>query len=429
MKKTILIFLAACMMTFQAGFHSAHANEVEILVNKLVEKGVIGQADAADILKDVQATAAAQREHMVNDTAAALQKDAPRLFDIPSWVNRTTLTGDFRLRYRLHDRKGEDDSHSGAYRLRVGIISEITDKINVGFGILTGNRDECGDVTAGRSWDSPDIRLDYAYASYTPIDGLTLTGGKMKQPFWVPTDWLWDEDIRPEGIAAQLSYDIDPRVNVFFNTGFFIIEHWAERVDRVRRAKHDPFIYLLQPGFDIKPVDDIYIQGAVTYYGFSNVRKNFDSTLSSGSNTRWGRSDWYNDNFNAIATSLEIGFCDMIPEIPFVGIYGDFINNITKSGNNKGFIFGAIIGEETVYKQGQWQLEANWRRLDQNAWIDFLPDGDAYGGETGVRGWYIATAYGFFDNVYGGLSYYSMEKNRGRKNHENLFHADINFRF
>lgn len=431
MKKVLLIvFLTAYMMICQTGLHSVKASEVEVLISSLVEKGVIEHADAQAILKDVQATAARQHDQMVRDTAVALQKDAPQLFDIPSWIERTTLTGDLRLRYDLRDRKGLDDRHRARYRLRVGIISEITDRINVGFGLISGDRiPRTGFQTAGGSIDSPDIRLDYAYASYAPFDWLTLIGGKMVNPVWTVSDWLWDVNIRPEGVAAKVSYDLDPMLNVFFNAGFFIIEHWAESEGRVRRAKQDPFIYLLQPGFDIKPIDDVYIKGAFTYYGFGNVRKNFTGLLSSGSNTRWGNSRWYNDDYDAVTASLEIGFCNLIEGIPFAAVYGDFINNITKSSNNKGFIFGAKVGEKSFFKRGQWQIEANWRRLDQNAWLDFLPDICAYGGQTAIRGWQIKTSYGFFDNVFGSLTYYSLEKNRGRKMHENHFLADIHFRF
>ncbi len=430
MKKIVLIALAACMMIFQTSFQSAQASEVEVLINKLVEKGVIEKADAAAILKDVQATAAKEREQMVKDTTAAIQKDAASFFDIPSWVQRTKLTGDFRLRYQLDDRKGRDDRHRGRYRLRIGFITEITDQINVGFGLATGGRNpRSANQTIGRSFDSPDINLDYAYASYAPFDWLTLIGGKMKQSFWTPSDWLWDSDIRPEGVAANVNYDIDPMLNVFFNTGFFVIEHWAESDGRVRKAKQDPFMYILQPGFDFKPIDDIYIKGAFTYYGFGNVRKNLTGLGSSRSNTRWGRSVWYNDDFDSMGASLEFGFCNLLDEIPFFAVYGDFINNITKSSKNKGYIAGIKFGEKNVFKQGKWQIAANWRRLEQNAWLDFLPDADAYGGETAIRGWQIKTSYGFFDNVFGCLTYFSMEKNRGRKNHENLFQADINFRF
>lgn len=429
MKKGVLFFIAACICMFQTVPLSSHAGEVDVLINRLVEKGIIEQSDAADILKDVHAAAAQQRKQMVTDTAAALQQDIPGFFDIPSWVQRTQLTGHLRLRYQLNDRKGRNDIHRARYRLRLGFITEITDRINVGFGLVTGNRDpRTTNVTIGRSFDSPGIWLDYAYASYAPFDWLTLTGGKIINPLWLSSDWLWDGDIRPEGISAAAKYDFNPMVNVFFNSSFFVIDHWSESND-VRRAKQDPYMYILQPGFNIKPVDDVYIKGAFTYYGFGNVRKNFGSAYSARTNTRWGNSRWLNDDFDAITTSLEVGFCNMLDPIPFIAVFGDFVNNITKSSNNKGFIAGVKLGEKSFSKQGQWQVEANWRRLDENAWLDLLTDSTTYGGETGIRGWQIKTAYGFFDNVVGRMTYFSMEKTRGGKRHENNFLADILFLF
>lgn len=436
MKKSILIVVAVCMMVFHTSVNSVEASEVEVLINKLVEKGVIEQADAAAILSEVQATAVQQREQMVKETAAALQKDAASFFDIPSWVKKMRLTGDFRLRYQLNDIKGRDDRHRTRYRLRVGIITEVTDQINVGFGLISGGADpRSGNVTAGRSWDTPDIRLDYAYASYTPYDWLTLIGGKMTNPLWRVSDWLWCGDVRPEGISAKISHSVDPRLDVFFNSAFFILSHGRDSARaNVRTVRSDPLMWVLQPGFDFKPIDDMYIKGSFNYYGFSNVRKNFNSPWSSRTNTRWGNSVWYNDDYDAMGTSLEIGFLNLMDEIPFVAVYGDFINNITKSSNNKGYIAGLKFGERSVRRQGQWQILGNFRRIEQDAWLDFLPDPNAYGGATNIKGWQIKTAYAFFDNVTGGLNYYSMERLRGRtaigkKVHENVFQADIVFRF
>ncbi len=119
----------------------------------------------------------------------------------------------------------------------------------------------------------------------------------------------------------------------------------------------------------------------------------------------------------------------LLNEIPFLAVYGDFVNNITKSSNNKGFIAGLRFGERSFTSQGQWKIEANWRRLAQNAWLDLLTDSTTYGGETDIRGWQIKTAYGFFDNVVGRMTYFSIEKNRGAKRHENNFLSDLIFMF
>jgi len=66
--------------------------------------------------------------------------------------------------------------------------------------------------------------------------------------------------------------------------------------------------------------------------------------------------------------------------------------------------------ENTKVKEfAQWQVKYNYRRLEQDAWLDFLPDSNFYGGQTDVQGNEIEAAFGLAKNVTIGLDYYKTE--------------------
>jgi hypothetical protein len=85
-----------------------------------------------------------------------------------------------------------------------------------------------------------DVKIDYAFAQWQPIDWFRITGGKMQNPLWRPSDLLWDTDITPEGVSAQFPFKISKAVELFLNTGYFIIDEQSSTAD--------PYMFVVQPG-------------------------------------------------------------------------------------------------------------------------------------------------------------------------------------
>ena len=108
------------------------------------------------------------------------------------------------------------------------------------------------------------MRIDYAYAKYKPFSWVTLLGGKFENPLWLPTDTFWDYDINPDGVAAQFTYAYSPDVELFLNTGWFII-------DELPNDENDPSMFVFQPGSKIK-FGDSYFKNAFTWFQSNNVK-------------------------------------------------------------------------------------------------------------------------------------------------------------
>ena len=176
MKKCIIVSVALLVTMCVA---RAQAGEVDILVEKLVKHGVLSQKDAQEILKETKVEAEKERRETVAATRDALMtgKDAPFVLAsaIPSFITNTQFKGDFRLRYEYSDREnGNEDRNRGRYRFRLGVVTKVNEKVNVGFALASGGGDpRSTNQTMGNSFETPDIRLDMAYATYKPFDWLT----------------------------------------------------------------------------------------------------------------------------------------------------------------------------------------------------------------------------------------------------------------
>ncbi len=421
--KKLLLAVFIIVLSVHILRNPIQAGEVDILIDKLVEKGVLSQEDAKEILTEVKEEARKEREQVVQETKQALEKDGSIILaEIPEWIRNTTFKGDFRVRYEFKNRHSKPDRHRGRYRLRLGFVTEITDNVHVGFGLATGGSNpRSTNQTMTDSFDTPDIRLDYAYASYTPWPWMTLIGGKMKNPLWKPTNFLWDSDIRPEGVSVLFNHTVGSNLNLFLNTGFWII-------DERSGDENDPVMFVAQPGYKLKIGDSAYLKNAVSFYQFDNVK---GTTLdhSSESNTLRRFKGGLKHDYDAYNIIAELGIKNPFDIVPFFAVFGEYVNNRTVSGDDDGNLIGCRFGHKKVKRKNQWQVKVMYRRLERDAWLDIFPDADVYDGETNVKGYKATFGYGLLDNVILAFNYYYTRRISGRSLSEDKFQLDFNFKF
>jgi len=297
--------------------------EVDILIEKLVEKGLLTKSDAEGILKEIkQETAKQEKEKMKEAELPQWTKKLPNwIINPPEWIKNIKFSGDLRLRYQWEERKDDDkeDRHRGRFRLRLGAETKLMDQVKVGFGLATGSGDpRSTNLTFENSSEKKGVRIDYAFAQYTPAKWFSLIGGKIHNPLFRPSDLLWDSDITPEGVAAKVQYPILPKLEAFFNTGFFILDE--------RSSAKDPYMVVLQPGLNWKMMDDINLKLAFAYYFFGGVRGN---TLENGSNSNTLVGGKLRYKYNAPVVSAEFGYKNPfgLTFIPYFGVFGEYVYN------------------------------------------------------------------------------------------------------
>ena len=376
----------------------AYSGEIDILVEKLVEKGILSPGEARAILIET-------KEEVKKDLAKG------ELGGLPKWVQNTKIKGDLRLRYQWEDKHDAPDRHRGRYRFRLGLETKVNEAVKVAAGLATGGDDaRSTNQTMCDGFSTPDIRLDYAYAEWMAASWLTLKAGKIKsvkKVIFRPSDLLWDSDINPEGISFLLSKKMN-NCDLFMNTGFWVLDESSSDTS-------DPFMCVIQPGFKYKFDEKTHIKMAVAGYIFDNVE---GATLTNGDdnsgkyNTLEGGALKY--NYNSIAPSIEVGFKEPFGGlIPYLAVFCDYVYNPDPSEENNGYLLGIKFGAEKVKEWGQWQAKYMYRHLEKDAWIDIFPDSDAYSGHTDVEGHEFALTYGIGRNVTLGVDYYYMERIKG----------------
>ncbi len=394
--------------------------QVDALIEKLVEKGILDRQESIKLKGEI-----AEDEKIVREEGLKQS--------LPSWVREMKLKGDFRLRHQYEKKKGSNtnagnttERHRDRIRFRLGAETKVNDQTKVFFGLATGGTDpRSTNQTLENSSELKDIRLDYVYAEYAPFSWTAFSGGRMKNPLWEPGDLLWDTDINPEGVAAKLKGKVNDRTETYLNTGAFILDENA--------AASDPWIYALQPGLKWKVNDKVSSNIAVSYYGSSQV-KGAILDHSAGSNTNNGRRGLLY-GLSAVSPSVELAVKDPLQfmgiGLPYASLFGEYVHNLSSS--KSGYLGGFKLGHEKVSNKGQWQLRYFYTMLATDAWLDILPDSDRYGGRTGIRGNEILLTYGLGKNWSLELDYYRTDLTTTHSDSltktENLFQADLNFKF
>ena len=121
-------------------------------------------------------------------------------------------------------------------------------------------------------------------------------------------------------------------------------------------------------------------------------------------------------DYDAVTLDTEIGFTGISDFLPYAAVYGQYVKsdvnaaqNINNLDDDTGYLFGVKFGHQKVADLFDWQASYNYRRLERDAWLDFLPDSDFFGGGTNAKGHEFEFVLGVHKNVSLGLDYYNTE--------------------
>jgi len=437
MKKRFLIFVMMCLAF--AGLNAqAGAAEVDILINKLLEKKVITQDEATQLISDMQQEGARENDAIKTVVAEAAKEEAKNNKQVlPKWVENMTLAGDLRVRYQTQDVDGDDKDARNRLRLRLRptLETKINDKWKLGFGLATGGDDPIStNQTLENEFQTPDIRLDYAYAQYAPNKTFKIMAGKLKNPLYTTKDLMWDSDARPDGLAAAFNFKASEKIGFSVTPAYFVL-------DENKNSKDDPAMIVFQPGMTWKINDKISLKLAGAYYDFQNVKGSDMSDHSQGTNSIIEIDNTPEDEedddysiewmYELDSTALDAQL-DFKPGtfIKYVSLFGEYVKSDADT-NNTGWLAGITFGDEKVSEFGNWQVTYNYRNLEKDAWVDWLPDSDFYDGETGVEGNEFEVTFGLSKNVTFGIDYYSSKHNIDDPSDDNLslIQADLVIKF
>jgi len=409
--KVAIVAGATALMALTPNLHAQ--TSVDNLLNKLEQKGILTPNEADDL----------KAENATNSVADFNQAMNSR-FPIPDWVTSYKLSGDFRGRYDEVSTDtpftaGHDNNIRLRYRLRVGLLVNMKDNLQVGFRLGTGDAPAASNTTGGNPLSNNTtlqgnaskkyFYVDTAYGKWTPINGDTwvvaTTLGKMDQPFQ-ESYMVFDPDYTPEGAALQATCNLNDQNSIVFNSAAFVLDQFNTR---------GPFMYGGQAIWNAKLTPKLASAVGVAAYDIAdkaNLKTTYDSNL--GNSLTAGS---YTYDFNPIVVSGSLTYTlDHFPLYPGafpIKLAGEYLDNPGAGSNNKGWWGGVTLGKSG--KKGAWDISYRYQRLEADAWWDQIVDDDniavtpttpavtpetgAAAGGTNIKGHLVKFNYSIFDSL------------------------------
>ncbi len=393
------------------------SSEMDLLLNKLIEKGILTNGEATTI-----------RQEVVTQAQETTAKAPASQDTLPNSSRNWKWAGDFRLREEYRNRTGTgQDVNRQRLRFRYGFDAQAADALKVGARLATGNTTSpiSTNQSLNVSFNHVNILLDRAYAEWSPaVPGLNeckFTGGIIANPFWTVGQLVWDEDLNFQGGAVHLAKNVGP-VTFFTNDGVFSLQNDVSEAAA---------LWSTQSGVIYKPfadsreevVKNLKFTGTVAYHDYQNVtRTNGKNTALATAGGSLGNSANLKD-VNLLNPALEIA--SQYQGVPFSG-YTDYVHNTGAAVKNNGFQIGLKLNKATV----PWDLKKGWEagwyfeRLESDATLGAFTDSDFGNGGTN----HLGNAYWFklaaLKNSIISFKYFNTRQVVGSKNRADTAQVD-----
>lgn len=363
---------------------SARADsEVDILLKKLVEKGVLTGEEAGEIRGEIAETKDVRNKQVAKEI----------LPDNWAWK------GDIRLRNEYRDQSGESRENFNRQRIRVRLGGEGKvngEELKAGFRIATGEatNPRSTNQTLDDTFSKKSVFLDLAYLAYAPelpVGRAAITGGLFESPFWAPSpsQIVFDSDLSFAGGALKYAYDFGApaTASLFTTLGAF-------PVDSDGIGGRTVTMYSAQTGMVLTPwigelespehQKNFKLTGALAYHDLSNVVDGGALVVNTPT-TAGASNSAFAEDFDLLNANVEVG--TVIGGYPMSAYY-DFVNNFAAPGDKHGFNTGIKVGKA----KNPWSLKDGWeagvffQRLEMDAAFDGFTDSDFNGGGTNNEG-------------------------------------------
>ncbi|MFT0869284.1 putative porin [Pseudomonas sp. CAM1A] len=491
---------------------------------------IVAQAPTANGEVRVQYVPAIVRQQIrdeikaeVMNTAKQENWAAPNTF--PDWASRISFDGDLRLRYesrgyadgnsneivdfaKLNDKGPYDvNANSGSslppllntredrdsllrLRARFGLKAQLADNWVAGIRVATGSNNNPVSTTQnlGGGFGKKDIWLDQGYVTWTPSERLTLTGGRIANPF-MSTDILYSHDLNFDGVAAIFDQPLNRDLSLFGTVGAFPVQYSDDSASSNGLDKEDSdnkWLYGAQLGAKWALNDHHRLKGAMAYYRFDDIAGERSSPCAPWDGQPACDSDETRPTFmqkgNTVFLLRDItpnpANPAATPQPQFVGIASEFelldlnlvwdadlphdfklrsqanyihnlaydegdmrkrsagqlANNVDENGNIKSggdawmlqFTLGNALD---MRKAGDWNLFAGYKRIEPDALPDGFNDSSFHLGGTNAKGYFLGGNYGLADNVYATARWLSSEAVYGAPFDIDVLQLEVNTRF
>ncbi|AZD85833.1 Putative outer membrane TonB-dependent receptor [Pseudomonas chlororaphis subsp. aureofaciens] len=457
--------------------------------------------------------------------ATAKQENWAQPNTFPDWVSRISFDGDIRLRNesryysgsnsneivdfaKLND-KGpydvnpnsssnlppllntrEDRENLFRLRARLGMKAQVAQDWTAGIRIGTGsdNNPVSTTQTLGGGFGKKDIWLDQGYLTWKATDALTLTGGRIANPFF-STDLLYSNDLNFDGVAAIFNHKLNRDWGLFGTVGAFPVEYTNDTSTSNgfdKEESDNKWLYGAQIGANWAINGNHRLKGALAYYRFDDIEGQ-----RSGACEPWAGAPGCDSDGSRVAFMQKGNSVFLLRDITpnplnpaataqpqFVGLASEFnlldlnlmwdadlpenfklrsqanyvhnlgydegemrkrsagqiVNNLDsngelESGANAWMVQFTLGNSLELAKQGDWNLFAGYKYIQPDALPDGFNDSSFHLGGTNAKGYFLGGNYGLAKNVFATGRWLSSEAVYGAPFDIDVLQLEINTRF
>lgn len=458
------------LLSLAGAITPAFAQDSGALLDALVQEGVLKESKAEEI-----------RAKLTRD----FERTSPGKIKLDSSIKELKLSGDIRLRYQYQTQDAQSPSdksnvsQQSLYRLRLRLNADykLSDDFFAGFGLATMQNNDSNNQTfangngGGDYFQNYNIYINKAFVGWTPINGVTLVGGKQPNPFYT-TDLVWDADVNPVGFTERIDLHkvfnwtglelslVAGQLNVSDNN-----ESNANRtLKRGGNTNRDGFIYETQIIASTQLNSRIRATVAPAFYWTNGASTNGNgggSTNGTVGTDRWATTDSLQGlklllvpgdlsfKFLGQKTKLVWDFSYNFDGAERGSLYGKaasptavVTNPVLPSSTDKlAWLIGFQIGENK--KKGDWSLLANYRQVGLSAIDPLVNDSDWSGSYTNMSGYKTSFTYNLGNATTLALTYQYGDNLRqflgaglnggagpgSRANAVQIFQADLGVKF
>ncbi len=399
---------------------------------------------------------------------------------LPEWLDRITWEGDLRLRYQGdYFGKGNTDvltynAVTGAnlgntlidqeqWRLlvRLGMTARVTDTIGVGIRFGTGSlaNPVFPNQVLGNSERPYQLIMDRAFIRWDPSERWSFTGGRIANPWFRPTDLMWDEYINFDGAAGSWKPTFSASVAGFLTLGALPLQYTSPTPNTP--DPKNKWLYGVQGGVEWQPGTQTRLKLAAGLFDFQNVagepnrdlfRPNlndwsapqfrqkgntvFDMNFGTGNPTLLGLAS----HFKVLTLSSELSLAQMDPYFVNVGL--EYAKNVGFDQNDIRARTGVTLRERTTAYQARltvgadairkfkdWQAFIGYRYVESDALLDAYTDSNLLGGGTNAKGYVVGGTFGIDRNVFLRARWFSANQIAGPPLAIDTLQVDFNVRF
>ena len=347
-----------------------------------------------------------------------------------NWYDTVTLDGDFYYRHELIDAQERDTTdivsdyqrNRHVVKARLRVEGQVTPSTRVLFQIASGQSNPSSNAqTLDDGFSSKSLYVDllYFYTEPGSIPKLSLTGGKIRNPFYRVggSELIWDSDVNPEGLAASYTVDYTKVSTRLVAAGLWVAE---------QARGDDSYLAALQGMLTYRPDEKgNYALAGASFYNYVNTQSYgpfFDEDNGYG-NSLDGNGH-YRYSFELVELFGE-GVYRLMGE-PLT-LFGHYVVNTDPDSANKGWLAGVRYGE--LKSPGTFRLRYMYRRLERDAVIGIFTDWAFRQGGTDAKGHEVGLDFRFAPKTTLALTYFDVRYDLANPLDFRKLHAQVEFRF